>query len=187
MTIQIYKTPQRSDAGPVTVTKSGDILTVNGVAYDLSDINDPVVRDIPFVSGPIFRQGGKLHVRVIIPYAEGETPVEANDTMPPTPTIVVNTGTPSLFATLGLTIADGALTSVEMAAQLQGAYYEPGYLQVGFATGRVPPNYLVFVQYDVPATMTQYKGEDGFEIIFADTNGDPVNPGRLDIQLLEVR
>lgn len=94
---------------------------------------------------------------------------------------------PSLFATLGLTIADGALTSVEMAAQLQGAYYEPGYLQVGFVEGRIPPNYLVFVQCDVPATMTQYKSEPGFELVFTDGNGDPINPGRLDIQILEVR
>lgn len=104
--------------------------------------------------------------------------------LPPAPPVPLR---PALFATLGVTITDGALTSVEMAAQLQGAYYEPGYLQVGFVDGRIPPNYLVFVQCDVPATMTQYKSEDGFELVFADTNGDAVNPGRLDIQILEVR
>lgn len=94
---------------------------------------------------------------------------------------------PRLSATLGVTIANGALTSVEMAAQLQGAYYETGYLQVGFVGERDPLKYLVFVQCDVPAVMSQYKATDGFELVFADSAGDPVDPGRLDIQILEVR
>lgn len=187
MAIKIYKTPQRRDDHAV-VSINGMTLVIGDESFDLSDVTEQRDLDSSFVVNPVFFKDGDVHVRVVAPYgADGEPVVEdpmPAVPMPPAPPVPLR---PALFATLGVTITDGALTSVEMAAQLRGAYYEPGYLQAGFVDGRIPPNYLVFVQCDVPATTTQYKSEDGFELVFTDANGDPVNPGRLDIQILEVR
>jgi len=94
---------------------------------------------------------------------------------------------PRLFASIGVVINDGAIATVEMAAQLQGAIYDQGWLMVMFAEQQDAANYLVFAQVDVPARIEQFKDGGAFELVFSDVNGDPVEPTRIDIQILKVR
>lgn len=85
MSIQLYKTPQRTDT-TVSVSVSGETLTINGVTHDLSDVEAPVTIDSPFIIGPVFRLEGYVHVRVVAPYKAGETPDDP-DEMPETPVV----------------------------------------------------------------------------------------------------
>lgn len=91
---------------------------------------------------------------------------------------------PSIYASAGFPVVDGALASIEIAAQLQGAFYYDGWFMVGFAD-ELPEPYLVFVQTDIPAKIEQFKEPGSLELIFSDPlTGDPVEPGRIDIQIL---
>lgn len=94
---------------------------------------------------------------------------------------------PALFAAAAVTIAGGAISSIEQAAQLQGAIYEEGWLMVFFAQPQDASDYLVFAQTDVPATVEQFKDANAFELVFSNQAGDPLEPGRIDIQILKVR
>lgn len=94
---------------------------------------------------------------------------------------------PYLFGTVALTISNGALATIELAAGLSGAIYEDGWLLVMFSNPQDAANYLVFAQTDVPTKVEQFKDTGSFELVFSDTNGDPVEPGRLDLQILMVR
>lgn len=103
---------------------------------------------------------------------------------PPQPPVVA---TPHIFASAGITIVGGAVISVELAAQLASAYYEDGWMQVFFAEVPGFP-YLVFVQTDVPVKIEQFKDLGSFELVFSDpVTGDPIEPGRIDLQILKVR
>lgn len=95
---------------------------------------------------------------------------------------------PQLFAAVAVNIADGAISSVEQAAQFGQLIYEDGWLMAVFAGAGDAANYMVFAQPDIPARVEQFKSEGGFELVFSDaTTGDPVNPNRIDIQILKVR
>lgn len=100
---------------------------------------------------------------------------------------VVTPAQPTLFAAVAVCIEDGAISMIEQAAQLQGAVYEDGWLMVWFATPLNTADYLVFAQSDIPAKIEQFKDTIGFELVFSDATGDPLNPGRIDIQILKVR
>lgn len=190
MTIQLYRTPQREDLDePLVVSTNGNILTVAGVEYDLSDITEaPEVLEIPHVVGPIFRRDGKIHVLVIAPYGADETPVGADPMPQPLPQPQPFAGVPELFASAGFAVSGGVLGTIEMAAQLQSAYYEDGWMFAAFAHPQDDMNYLVFVQTDVPAKIEQFKDLGSFELVFSDpSTGDPIEPGRIDLQILKVR
>lgn len=105
------------------------------------------------------------------------------DIPPPQPRLPA----PGLIGSAGFTIADGAVTTVELAAQLTGAYYEQGYVQVFFLETQTLP-YLVFVQTDIPCKVEQYKEPGALELVFSDPlTGDPIDLGRIDLQILNVR
>lgn len=95
---------------------------------------------------------------------------------------------PSLFAAAAIGITDGAITLIEQAAQLSSAVYEDGWTFVVFSEARPSADYLIFAQTDIPAKIEQFKEPGYFELVFSDpTTGDPINPGRIDLQILEVR
>lgn len=94
---------------------------------------------------------------------------------------------PGLIGSAGFTIADGTVATVELAAQLAGAYYEQGYVQVYFLETQTLP-YLVFVQTDIPCKVEQYKEPGALELVFSDPlTGNPIDLGRIDLQILNVR
>jgi hypothetical protein len=64
--------PQRSDAA-LNISKSGDLLTINGTDYDFSVIPDGAslpasAVDCPFLIGNIERISGVLHLTLIAPH-----------------------------------------------------------------------------------------------------------------------
>ena len=64
--------PQRSDAA-LAVSKSGDTLTINGVAYDFSVIPDGAslpasAVDCAFITGEIARVAGDLRLSLVLPH-----------------------------------------------------------------------------------------------------------------------
>lgn len=94
---------------------------------------------------------------------------------------------PELFASAGIIIVTGVVTTLELAPQIASTYYEDGWMQVFFSEAPGFP-YLVFVQTDVPMKIEQFKDLGSFELIFSDpATGDPIEPGRIDLQILKVR
>ena len=70
--MHITLSPQRCD-DTLTVSKAGDVLTINGEAFDFSDI--PEGATLPaqavaceFIAGPVERLGGVLNVALILPH-----------------------------------------------------------------------------------------------------------------------
>lgn len=64
--------PQRRD-GALSLTKAGDIITINGEAFDLSVVPDGATLPQEAISsdwftGPVERSGGELHVTLILPH-----------------------------------------------------------------------------------------------------------------------
>ena len=95
---------------------------------------------------------------------------------------------PQLFAAVAVNIEDGAIASVEQAAQFGQLIYEDGWLMATFSGVGESASYLVFAQTDIPARIEQFRSEGGFEIVLSDpASGDPINPNRIDIQILKVR
>jgi hypothetical protein len=116
---------------------------------------------------------------------DGNTFSPPADTTPPLPP---SPAQPFLWAAVALCVADGALTTIELAARLQGAIYDEGWLMVLFSEPQEAADYLVFAQTDVPAKIEQFKDGGSFELVFTDpATGDPVEPGRIDLQILKVR
>lgn len=77
--MQIKLSPQRRD-DTLTVSKQGDVLTINGEQFDFSAI--PEGATLPadaisseFFSGPVERIDGVLHLTLTLPH--GADPVEA--------------------------------------------------------------------------------------------------------------
>ena len=71
--------PQRRE-GTLSVSKSGDILTVNGMLIDLSGIPNGATLparaiDSEWIAGPIERVDGVLHVTLTLPH--GTKPSQA--------------------------------------------------------------------------------------------------------------
>ena len=77
--MHITLNPQRRD-GAIAVSKSGDTLTVNGIAYDFSVIPDGATLpasaiDCEFITGNVERINGVLHISLILPH--GPNPPQA--------------------------------------------------------------------------------------------------------------
>ena len=77
--MHITLTPQRSDA-TLSVSKQGDTLTINGIAYDFSVIPDGATLpasavDCEYITGNVERINGILHISLILPH--GPNPSQA--------------------------------------------------------------------------------------------------------------
>ncbi len=76
--MKIRFSPIRSDAN-LTLVRAGDVLVVNGEAYDLSGIPEGATLPREAVAGDwlgddITRQDGALQVTVILPHGPGAAP-----------------------------------------------------------------------------------------------------------------
>lgn len=70
--MKITMTSQRRD-DTIVVSKSGDTLTINGIAYDFSVIPDGATLpasavDCEYVTGDVERINGVLHLSLILPH-----------------------------------------------------------------------------------------------------------------------
>lgn len=79
--MKITLSPTRSDARLV-VAKRGDVLTINGEAFDLSVIPEGATLPAsavatPWLVGPIHRQGGELELTLILPHGPKPTQAQA--------------------------------------------------------------------------------------------------------------
>ena len=75
--MQITLIPQRRD-DTLSVTKAGDILTINGTPYDFSVIPEGATlpasaTDCPFLAGDIERIAGVLHLALVLPTGPNAT------------------------------------------------------------------------------------------------------------------
>lgn len=121
-------------------------------------------------------QDGEL----VVAFPESPEEPEQPPVPPPAPI-------PVLFASAGFAVSGGVLGTIELTSALASAYYEDGWMSVAFSEPRDDVNYLVFVQTDMPVKIEQFKDLGSFELIFSDPiTGDPVEPGRIDLQLLKV-
>ena len=80
-------TPQRRDDS-LSLSKSGDTLTINDVAYDFSVIPDGSTLsasavDCSFITGDIQRIAGELHLTLLLPHG----PSPSREVAFPTPLI----------------------------------------------------------------------------------------------------
>lgn len=70
--MHIKLSPTRSDA-PLSISKQGDTLTINGIAYDFSVIPDGATLpasaiDCEYITGNVERINGVLHISLILPH-----------------------------------------------------------------------------------------------------------------------
>lgn len=70
--MQIRLSPQRRD-DTLEVTKAGEVLTINGVAFDFSALPDGAtipLGEVPcdWLVGPVERIGGELRLTLILPH-----------------------------------------------------------------------------------------------------------------------
>lgn len=77
--MKINLSPQRRD-DILEVSKAGDVLTINGDVFDFSSLPDGATipdGEVPcaFISGPVERIEGDLHLTLILPH--GINPSEA--------------------------------------------------------------------------------------------------------------
>lgn len=77
--MEITLVPQRREDA-IVVSKSGDTLTVNGIAYDFSVIPEGATLpasavDCEYISGNVERINGVLHLSLILPH--GPNPSQA--------------------------------------------------------------------------------------------------------------
>lgn len=62
--------PVRMDT-VLTASRCGDVLTLNGQAYDFSDLSEGESRpepDCPYLMGPVVRVGGVLRMTLLLPH-----------------------------------------------------------------------------------------------------------------------
>lgn len=74
----IHFSPAMSD-GSITLSKNGDVLTVNGDALDFSDLPEggeypAEAIDNEFIVGEVKRVNGKVHITVLLPYSNPNPP-----------------------------------------------------------------------------------------------------------------
>jgi hypothetical protein len=72
--MQIVRTPQRND-GTLEFSIAGDILTINGEAFDFSVIPEGgYVEAVPsvWIVGPVKREAGEIVLTLIEPYGSPE-------------------------------------------------------------------------------------------------------------------
>lgn len=84
--------PQRSDRD-LTLHRTGDVLTINGVSYDFGSVADGSTLpksdvDCPALAGDVTRSGGVLHIALILPHGANAPP----ETLFPTPITVTSDG-----------------------------------------------------------------------------------------------
>ncbi len=77
--MQISYSPQRRDVS-LSLSKLGDVLMVNGEAFDLSVVPDGATLPQEAISsdwfaGPVERIGGELHISLFLPH--GPSPSQA--------------------------------------------------------------------------------------------------------------
>lgn len=77
--MRIFFSPQRR-ADTLTVAKAGEVLTINGDAFDFTSFPDGatiLAGEIPceWIVGPVDRIGGELHLTLILPH--GPNPSQA--------------------------------------------------------------------------------------------------------------
>jgi len=77
--MNITLSPTRSDA-PLSISKQGDALTINGVTYDFSVIPDGATLpasavDCEYITGNVERINGALHITLLLPH--GPNPSQA--------------------------------------------------------------------------------------------------------------
>lgn len=77
--MRISFSPQRRD-DTISVSKSGDVLTINGEAFDFSTLPDGATipaGEVPcdWITGPVERIDGEIHLTLILPH--GPSPSEA--------------------------------------------------------------------------------------------------------------
>lgn len=70
--MKITLSPQRRD-GILTVAKQGDTLTINGTAYDFSQLPDGGTLpadavDCEYIIGPVDRVNGELELTLLLPH-----------------------------------------------------------------------------------------------------------------------
>ena len=84
--------PQRRNDN-LTLSKQGDLLTINGVSYDFSPIPDggtlpKEAIDCEFVCGDVERINGEIHISLILPHG----PNPSHEVAFPAPITVVDDG-----------------------------------------------------------------------------------------------
>ena len=75
--MQINLSPQRRD-DQLTVFKEGDVLTINGTAYDFTDLPDggtlpAEAVDCEYVIGSVNRVNGELELTLLLPHGPNAT------------------------------------------------------------------------------------------------------------------
>ena len=70
--MKITLSPQRRD-DTLTITKQGDVLTINGTAYDFTDLPDGGTLpgdavDCEYVIGSVNRVNGELELTLLLPH-----------------------------------------------------------------------------------------------------------------------
>jgi hypothetical protein len=75
--MDIKLNPQRRD-DTLTVSKLGDILTINGITYDFTPLEDGATLpaeaiDCEFIVGPVERIDGKLKLSMVLPHGANPT------------------------------------------------------------------------------------------------------------------
>jgi len=70
--MKLILSPQRLD-GTLTITKQGDVLTINGAEYDFTSLPDGGTLpadavDSEFVIGSVDRVGGELELTLLLPH-----------------------------------------------------------------------------------------------------------------------
>jgi hypothetical protein len=68
----ITLSPVRSDA-PVSLARYGDVLVIDGAAFDLAPLAEGALLpaeaiDSPWFAGPVTRTDGRLHLTLILPH-----------------------------------------------------------------------------------------------------------------------
>jgi hypothetical protein len=107
--MHISFSPQRRNE-PLTVSKSGDILTINGQSFDFSALPDGATipdGEVPcdWIAGPVERVSRALHLTLILPHGPNPSRTVAF----PTPLVVSEDGPLPL-----------PLDSIEEAANVEG-------------------------------------------------------------------
>lgn len=70
--MRIDLSPMRRDDALI-VSKGGDVLTINGEAFDFSSLPDgglipPGIVPCPWIIGPVRRAGGEIELTLILPH-----------------------------------------------------------------------------------------------------------------------
>ena len=75
--MKINLSPQRRD-DTLTITKQGDVLTINGTAYDFTDLPDGGTLpadavDCEYVFGSVDRVDGEIELTLLLPHGPNAT------------------------------------------------------------------------------------------------------------------